>query len=152
MITDSFDNYNKGILSDEILFGVQTLATTDIDIDFGTYELSKNMRLIIDSYPLQSLSEDNEIFEVHNHTIDIQYPLIGYEITYFTPYESLDRFSDYEPEFDRTLYKKTSQYASEIVTGNGVFAIFYPGDPHSPQKGFVNNLITIKKATIKIII
>lgn len=152
MIIDSFDNQINEFLTKDILFGVKTLADTKPDIDFGTYNLKDNIRLIIDSYPLQSQVQNEELYEVHSHTIDIQYPLIGYEVTHFVPYKVLKKVSEYDAEVDRSMFKRTSEFASTIVTGNGVYAIFYPGDPHSPQKGFDNKLITIKKATIKIII
>ena len=99
---------------------------------------------------IQELNES--LFEVHDYTLDIQFPLIGHEMTYYTAIEYLKDASEYQKEKDRTHYSLQKGYCSEIITGNEIFAIYYPGDPHSPKKAAGNKIELIKKATIKIII
>jgi YhcH/YjgK/YiaL family protein len=55
----------------------------------------------------------------------------------------------YEEAKDRTFYKNPHKQGTHVDIGNGVFAIMFPQDGHSPQH-YVDNPTLIKKITIKI--
>lgn len=55
----------------------------------------------------------------------------------------------YDPEKDRSFYKKPSKQGTHVDIGNGVFAIMFPEDGHGPHHK-INDKKVIKKITIKI--
>jgi YhcH/YjgK/YiaL family protein len=55
----------------------------------------------------------------------------------------------YEEANDRTFYKNPSPQGTHVDIGNGIFAIMFPEDGHSPQH-FVNQPELIRKITIKV--
>jgi len=57
----------------------------------------------------------------------------------------------YDPIKDRTFYKSPSLQGTHVDIGNGVFAIMFPKDGHSPQH-YIKSSALIKKITVKIAI
>jgi YhcH/YjgK/YiaL family protein len=57
----------------------------------------------------------------------------------------------YEEDKDRTFYKKPSSQGTHVDIGNGIFAVMFPEDGHSPQH-YVTNPELIKKITVKVAI
>jgi YhcH/YjgK/YiaL family protein len=55
----------------------------------------------------------------------------------------------YEEENDRTFYKDPIAQGTHVDIGNGIFAIMFPEDGHSPQH-FISHPELIKKATVKV--
>jgi YhcH/YjgK/YiaL family protein len=55
----------------------------------------------------------------------------------------------YDEKKDRTFYKDPSPQGAHIDIGNGVFAIMFPEDGHSPQH-YISEPEFIKKITIKV--
>lgn len=152
MILNSFNSFSSDEYSKDIAYCVDLLKGLKPDQESGIFHLRENMRLIVEEYETEIQELNKCLFEVHDYTLDIQYPLIGHEMTYFTAIEYLKDASAYQKDKDRTLYSLRKGYCSEIITGNQIFAIFFPGDPHSPKKAASNKTELIKKATIKIII
>jgi len=151
MILETFSRFDPKYYSTDIVQGVKILRELKTEKKEGIYKLGENIKLIIESYDIKYKSVNESLFEVHEHTLDIQYPIKGYEMTYYTPLCQLNLATSYDIKNDRALYKYDSSEVSQIITGNQSFAIFYPGDPHSPQKAHQNNEQIIKKATIKLI-
>lgn len=152
MILNSFNSFSSDEYSKDIAYCVDVLKRLKPDQEFGMFQLRENMRLIVEEYETEIQELNESLFEVHDYTLDIQFPLIGHEMTYYTAIEYLKDASEYQKEKDRTHYSLQKGYCSEIITGNEIFAIYYPGDPHSPKKAAGNKIELIKKATIKIII
>lgn len=150
MVLETFKKFDPKQYSNDVVYSVNYLRDLDIEKAFGKYQLQQNIWLIVEEYQIKDQALHNSQFEVHNYTIDIQYPLKGYEKTYYVSHESLINPTEYDKQNDRRLYKSKKQFASEIITGNGSFGIYYPRDPHSPQKAKDGNEQVIKKATIKI--
>jgi YhcH/YjgK/YiaL family protein len=150
MVLESFNSFNNNLYTRDIVSGVCKLKDLKPDQDLGLFKLKENIHLIIEEYEIKPEQIVNSLFEVHEHTIDIQYPLTGYEKTYYSALENLKISSEYQKEKDRTHYSIQNNFYSEIITGDNVFAIFYPGEPHSPQKALNGKCQKIKKATIKI--
>ena len=88
-------------------------------------------------------------YEAHRHVIDIQYPIIGMERVKWSPIEKMVVKTPYEKNKDRTFYDKPSDQGTHVDIGNGVFAIMFPQDGHSPQH-YIDEPERIKKITIKI--
>lgn len=152
MIIDTFKNFNPDLYSEEISYGVKVLSELSSGKEEGIYQLRENIKLIIESYNIRHESLSESLFEVHDYTLDIQYPLQGYEMTYFTPLCKLSSPTEYDVSKDRTHYKYNDGEVSQIITGSEAFAIYYPGDPHSPKNAYPDKEILIKKATVKIIL
>lgn len=150
MIVDQLNNIEtyKGI-SVDIYEGLKFLANAKVDIKLGTYQISSNVKAIVSDY--YTVEEYKRGYESHKHAIDIQYPVIGLERIKWSPIEKMEVNIPYEKEKDRTFYKNPHVQGTHVDVGNGIFAIMFPQDGHSPQH-FVNNSELIKKITIKVMI
>ena len=134
-------------LSPDINLGLQFIANTKAKIELGVYPINKNTKAIVSSY--STVYEFERGYEAHKNVIDIQYPVIGTERVKWSPIENMDISIPYDEENDTTFYKNPSKQCTHIDIGNGVFAIMFPEDGHSPQH-FVKKSEIIKKITVKI--
>ena len=127
MIVDALDNINQyKSLSANIYKGLKFLAEADPGIALGIHVIDENVA-----------------------AIDIQYPIIGVERVKWSPLKGMKINIPYDKEKDRTFYIDPSIQGMNVDIGNGVFAIMFPGDAHSPQH-FVDQPERIKKVTIKV--
>ena len=55
----------------------------------------------------------------------------------------------YDEAADRTFYKNPLFQGTHVDIGNGIFAIMFPDDAHSPQH-YVTKPEMVKKATVKV--
>lgn len=148
MILDSLKNIEiyKGI-SEDIYEGLIFLTKASPEIEIGTYIINRNTKAIVSEY--ETLENFERGFEAHKHVIDIQYPIIGLERVKWSPIENMNINIPYNEEKDRTFYKDPSVQATQVDIGNGIFAIMFPEDGHSPQH-YINKSELIKKITIKV--
>ena len=148
MVLDKLENIEiyKG-LSNDIYEGLKFIKAADKNIEIGVYPINERVKAIVSEY------ETNENFsrgyEAHLHVIDIQYPIIGLERIKWSPIDEMKVNIPYETEFDRTFYKEPHKQGINVDIGNGIFAIMFPGDGHSPQH-FIDKPELIKKITIKV--
>lgn len=148
MILDTLDNielYKN--LSPDIYAGLKYLKNISPDIGCGVYPINENVKVIISEYDTIAVFERG--YEAHKHVIDIQLPLRGLERVKWSPIRNMDVNIPYEEENDRTFYKNPIAQGTHVDIGNGIFAIMFPEDGHSPQH-FVSNPELIKKATVKV--
>jgi len=147
MIADRLENIDiyKNI-SPDIYAGLVFLKNCRHDIELGEYHITDKAKAIVSEYTTIEVFERG--YEAHKHVIDIQYPIIGLERVKWSPINNMDINIPYDEEKDRTFYKNPSQL-SYIDIGEGVFAIMFPNDGHSPQH-FVNKPELIKKITVKV--
>jgi YhcH/YjgK/YiaL family protein len=136
----------KGLSSD-IYTGLKFLGEATPTIEVGTHEINKNVKAIVSFYETVDIYEKG--YESHKHVIDIQYPIIGLERIKWSPVEGMKVNIPYEEAKDRTFFKDPSLQGTHVDIGNGIFAIMFPLDGHSP-KYKVANKETIKKITIKV--
>lgn len=134
--------------SSEIRMGLEYLAGCGVDTMVGKYPLASDVIAIVSEY--ETKRDFDGRYEVHSRTLDIQYPLSGLEVVKFAPIEALKRVGRYVPTRDLYWYQGERE-AAELTLGNGVFAIFFPGEPHGPGLAR-GNLGRIKKLTVKITI
>lgn len=148
MIVDSLNNikvYEN--LNPDIYEGLVYLKNIEPDIELGTYTINDNVKAIVSEY--DTVEHFERGFEAHKHVIDIQYPVRGLERVKWSPIENMDINIPYEEEKDRTFYKNAHPQSTHVDIGNGIFAIMFPEDGHSPQH-YVNKPELIKKVTIKV--
>jgi YhcH/YjgK/YiaL family protein len=147
MIADSIDNIEiyKNI-SRDIYEGLQFLKKVSPDIEPGTYQVNENVKAIVSEFETKEIFERG--YEAHRYAIDIHYPVTGREKISWSPLKGMTNHIEYNPVKDAAFYKDPMQVSSVIV-GNGIFAIYFPGDAHSPQL-FVDKPEKIKKIVLKV--
>lgn len=148
MILDQIKNIEiyKG-LSPDIYAGLLFIARATPDIELGVYPINNNVKALVTEY--ETIANFERGYEAHKHVIDIQYPIIGLERVKWSPIEEMLVNIPYDEEKDRTFYKNPSPLGTHVDIGNGIFAIMFPNDGHSPQH-YVNQPEVIKKITIKV--
>jgi len=148
MIADSLKNieFYKGF-SKDIYWGLKFISQADEGIKLGTYHINENVNAIVSEYATVACFERG--FEAHRHVIDIQYPIVGQERIKWSPLLDLEINTTYDSEKDRTFYLNKSSGGLNIDIGNGIFAIMFPADGHSPQH-FIGKSELIKKITVKV--
>jgi YhcH/YjgK/YiaL family protein len=148
MIVDQIKNIEiyKG-LSPDIYAGLQFLTKATPDIKLGVYPVNEHVKAIVSEYETIACFERG--YEAHRHVIDIQYPIKGIERVKWSPIEGMEINIPYDENKDCTFYKNPSLQGTQVDIGNGIFAIMFPGDGHSPQH-FVEKPKLIKKITVKV--
>ena len=142
---DNIDHYKS--LSAEIYSGLKFIAEAKPSISLGTYVVDKNVTAIVSEYNTVACFERG--YEAHRCVIDIQYPIYGIERVKWSPLTGMKINIPYDKEKDRTFYTNPSGQGLNVDIGNGVFAIMFPKDAHSPQH-FLDQSELIKKITIKV--
>ena len=148
MIIDTIKNieiYKE--LSSDIYSGLKFIANSTPDIKLGTHRLSNNVIAIVSEY--ETIENFERGYEAHKHVIDIQYPIIGMERVKWSPIDNMKVNIPYDIEKDRTFFMNSSPQGTHSDIGNGVFAIMFPEDGHSPQH-YITLPELIKKITIKV--
>ncbi|MCK9618071.1 MAG: YhcH/YjgK/YiaL family protein [Lentimicrobiaceae bacterium] len=150
MILDSLKNIEiyKGI-SKDIYLGLKFIANASPDIKTGTYIINSKTKAIVSEYQTVEVFERG--YEAHKHGIDIQYPAKGLEKVKWSPLEGMLVNIPYDEQKDRTFYTEPSLQGTSVIIGNGIFAIMFPSDGHSPQH-YVDKPELIRKITIKVTI
>lgn len=150
MILDNIKNLEiyKGV-SKDIYAGLEYLKNVNPDIELGTYIINDNVKAIVSEYETIELFERG--YEAHKHVIDIQMPIRGLERVKWSPITEMEVNIPYSEENDRTFYNNPHAQSVNVDIGNGIFAIMFPEDGHSPQH-YVNEPELIKKITIKVAI
>jgi YhcH/YjgK/YiaL family protein len=148
MVLDSLKNIEiyKGI-SEDIYEGLIFLSKASPKIEIGTYVINQHTKAIVSEYKTVELFERG--YETHKHVVDIQYPIVGLEKIKWSLIEHMSVNIPYDEKKDRTFLKNPSSQGTEIIIGNGIFAIMFPEDGHSPQH-FIDKPELIKKITIKV--
>ena len=148
MIVDSLNNIE---LYQDFPFGLfqalKFLKTVNSGIELGSYEISDNSFAIVSEYATVERFERG--YEAHRNVIDVQYPVTGTERIKWSPLKGMDEISQYDVEKDRTFYNNPSPLGADIDIGNGIFAVMFPNDAHSPQH-YIAGPELIKKITVKI--
>lgn len=150
MIVDQLTNIDtyKGV-SPDIYEGLKFLANAKADIEPGTHFINDNVKALVTEYNTMEVFERG--YEAHKHVIDIQYPIRGLERVKWSPINEMDINIPYDEEKDRTFFKNPHAQGTHVDIGNGIFAIMFPQDGHSPQH-LVEKSEFIKKITIKVVI
>lgn len=147
MIVDHLDNIEIYKSMPDIYIGLQYIAQATPDLSLGTFELNVRVKALVTEYETVAVFERG--YEAHKHVIDIQYPIIGLERVKWSPIQAMRVNIPYEKTRDRTFFLDPSQQGTHVDVGNGIFAVMFPNDGHSPQH-FVGAPELIKKITVKV--
>jgi biofilm protein TabA len=148
MIIDTLDNINLyKELSDDIYAGLLFLQDVDSGIKLGCYTINNRVQAIVEEY--ETNCSNSFEFESHKHVLDIQCPVIGTERIFWSPIANMDIKIPYDEKKDRTIFVNPHVQSTHVDIGNGVFAIMFENDGHSPQH-CVDLPQAIKKITIKV--
>ena len=148
MIVDNVENIQVYAgLSKSIFAGLKFISNAAPDIALGTYDVVDGVKALVTEYETIEVFERG--YEAHKHVIDIQYPIIGLERVKWSPISCMDVKTPYDRSRDRTFYHHPSSQSTYVDLGNGIFAIMFPEDGHSPQH-YIDKPETIKKITIKV--
>ncbi|WP_163323656.1 YhcH/YjgK/YiaL family protein [Draconibacterium mangrovi] len=142
---DHIDTYKH--ISEDIYAGLKFIQEAKQDIEVGTYTINDNVKAIVTEY--STVENFERGYEAHNHVIDIQYSIKGYERIKWSPIKGMNINIPYDPVKDRTFYKDPYEFGTEVIIGNGIFAIMFPEDGHGPQH-YVGQPEIIKKITVKV--
>lgn len=148
MIIDTLENiaiYED--ISADIAAGLKFIAQAKEDIPTGTYEITEKAYVIISEYNTK-LPQDGR-YEAHRNVIDIQYPVKGRETARWAPCKGLRAVTAYNPEKDVTFYADPDNDLAAVL-GEGIFAIFFPGDAHKPSLASGGGREFVKKLTVKV--
>ena len=148
MIIDTLENIDiyKG-LSDDVHTGLLFLQSIDSSIELGVYTINNRVKAIVEEY--QTIHKNIRQFESHKHVIDIQLPIIGTERVFWSPIADMDIEIPYDIKSDRTMFVNPHVQSTHVDIGDGVFAIMFESDGHSPQHCVAFSQ-SIKKITIKV--
>ncbi len=147
MIYDHINNLKTYAgISEDIRLGLEYLKNLKPEVEVGVYELSPRVKAIVSEYTTKEVNEVG--YEAHRQNIDIQYNLVGEERISCVPLEQLEVTQPYSEETDAAFYTTNSQ-PTEMVVGNGYFAIFFPQDGHMPQL-CIDTPQSVKKVVVKV--
>ena len=148
MIVDTLDNINLyKELSDDIYAGLLFLQGVNPGIELGVYTINNRVKAIVEKYGTKWYSSLE--FESHKHVVDIQCPVIGTERVFWSPIADMDIKIPYDEKKDRTIFVNEHVQSTYTDIGNGVFAIMFEDDGHSPQY-CIGRPQEIKKITVKV--
>jgi YhcH/YjgK/YiaL family protein len=149
MILDQIDNaLLYGGLGQRIAVGLALLNEDSVrDVAPGKYEVDgKNLFYIVDEYKTKPVDEGR--LEIHRKYLDIQYIVSGAECIGTAPLEELTEETPYDGEKDLAFYKGTPDM-TQLVLKQGMFAIFWPNEPHMPCRS-IDKPEKVKKIVIKV--
>ncbi len=147
MIYDHINNFKTYAgISEDIRLGLEYLKNLKAWVEVGVYELSPRVKAIVSEYTTKEVNEVG--YEAHRQYIDIQYNLVGEEKIDCVPLKQLSVTKPYSEETDAAFYTTNSQ-PTEMVVGNGYFAIFFPQDGHMPQL-CIDAPQPVKKVVVKV--
>jgi len=86
--------------------------------------------------------------EIHQEYLDIQYIVSGTECIGFCPLEGLELDQPYDAQKDIAFYKYAPEM-TKLVLNPGMFAIFWPSEPHMPQRA-AGLPQTVRKIVVKV--
>jgi YhcH/YjgK/YiaL family protein len=150
MILDQLDSaLMYGGLGERIAIGLALLNEDSIrDAPPGKYEVDgDSFFYIVDEYETKPIEQGR--LEIHRKYLDIQYIISGGECIGFAPLEGLTEETPYEGEKDLAFYRYEPTM-SKLKLKQGMFAIFWPNEPHMPGRCIGVSPEKVKKIVVKI--
>jgi YhcH/YjgK/YiaL family protein len=147
MIVDTLNNieFYKEIDID-FYKGLVFIKNASPDIELGEYPISDRAKAIVMEYETKLKNDFG--YEAHKNVIDIQYCIINTERIPWSNVQRLTPNTEYNIEKDFTFFDMIEPQG-EVITGDDVFAIFYPQDAHAPVYS-AGEPCKIKKIVIKV--
>jgi YhcH/YjgK/YiaL family protein len=149
MITDQLDNAGMyGGLGERIAMGLALLNEEYVRTAAeGKYEVQgEDLYFMVQEYQTKPFEEGR--VEIHRRYMDIQYIVSGRECIVYHPFEGLTEEQPYDGQKDVAFYRRPAAI-SRIMLEAGMFAIFWPQEPHLPSRA-VSNPEKVKKIVVKV--
>ena len=149
MILDQLDNaLIYAGLGERISIGLALLNEDSVrNAAPGRHEVDgENLFYVVDEYETKPAEEGR--LEIHRKYLDIQYIVSGEECIGVAPLEGLTEETPYDGEKDLAFYKYEPTM-SNLHLQQGMFAIFWPNEPHMPCRS-IDKAETVKKIVVKI--
>lgn len=137
------------LLPKAIQRAVDFLNDADLQaLSLGRHEIEgENMFANVMSFETSAATEKQA--EVHKEYIDVQCLISGEEkIEFSLANQSNPIATDYDIDNDFYLVSEMAN-SSELLLNPGMFAVFYPEQPHKPGC-FINQASTLKKVVVKV--
>ena len=150
MILDQLDNaLLYGGLGQRIAVGLALLNEESVrDAAPGKYEVDgENLFYNVDEYETKSIDEGR--LEIHRKYMDIQYIVSGAECIGVAPLAGLVEETPYDGEKDLAFYRYETAM-SRLHLAQGMFAIFWPNEPHMPGRRIGSTPEKVKKIVVKV--
>lgn len=147
MIVDQIKNAELyACISERINKALNYIKRTDfLKMEPGKYEIDDdNIFAIVNNYETKDPAECN--FETHKKYIDVQYVAKGVELMGYAPLDNQEVIAPYSEENDITFYKGEKSFTK---VDEGMFAIFYPNDVHTPGAK-KDNPQSVRKVVVKV--
>ena len=132
MIYDDMKNFGRySFVAPAIWSAVAEFVAKAATLEPGSYPIDgKNCFINVARY---STKEPDAVkHEVHHDYLDIQLTLSGRERILVRKVEDLEVVEPYSAERDIAFLRLESNDVTELVIGDGMFALFYPGEGHLP--------------------
>ncbi|MHC4231403.1 MAG: NanQ anomerase/TabA/YiaL family protein [Planctomycetota bacterium] len=114
----------------------------------GEYKVDgENLFYIVDEYETKPAEEGR--LEIHRRYLDIQYIVSGEECIGVAPLEGLTEETLYDGKRDLAFYKFEPSM-SQLHLKQGMFAIFWPNEPHMPCRRIGSTSEKVKKIVVKV--
>jgi YhcH/YjgK/YiaL family protein len=150
MIVDSLEHSTlyKG-LEHRIAAGLALLNKEDVrTVDEGRYTVEgENLFFIVQNYVTSPFEQGR--LEIHRRYLDIQYLAAGRECIGYCPFEGLLELEPYTEEKDIAFYRSPADL-SRLMLKSGMFAVFFPGEPHMPGRQAADTPEKVKKIVVKV--
>jgi YhcH/YjgK/YiaL family protein len=150
MILDQFDNalMYEG-LGQRISIGLALLNEETVrNAAPGSYQVDgENLFYNVDEYQTQPVEEGR--LEIHRKYLDIQYIVSGEECIGIAPLEGLTEETLYDGKKD-LAFCKFEPSMSQLHLKQGMFAIFWPNEPHMPCRRTGSTSEKVKKIVVKV--
>lgn len=149
MILDHLDNaLLYGGLGQRIAIGLALLNEESVrEAAPGKYEVDgENLFYIVDEYETKPIEEGK--LEIHRKYLDIQYIVSGSECIGTAPLAGLIEETPYDGQRDLAFYQYDPTM-SRLHLKQGMFAIFWPNEPHLPCRS-IDKAEKVKKIVVKV--
>ena len=149
MLVDQLDSGGMyGGLGERIAMGLALLNEESVRTAAeGRYEVQgEDLYFIVQEYQTQSV-EDGHL-EIHRRYLDIQYVVSGRECIGYHPFDGLAEVQPYDIGKDIAFYRLDGSL-TRIMLHAGMFAIFWPHEPHMPGR-MVDIPEAVKKIVVKV--
>jgi len=149
MLLDQIDSaLMYGGLGERVAIGLALLSEERVlQSPPGRYEVQgSDLFFVVDEYETKPATDGQ--FEIHRAYLDIQALVSGTEYIGYTPLDRLIEAQPYDEQKDLAFYQPPPQY-SRLALRPGLFAIFWPHEPHMPCRT-VDTPCRVKKIVVKI--
>lgn len=149
MIHDHIDNLHLYLALHPALAVVEEfLHERNLDaLEPGTIELGEGVSCIVAEY--QTVADEESVIECHRRFVDVHVVLQGVEGMGVAPVCLCMQAGEYVEEND---YQLLHGELSLLALSPGTFAVFFPGDAHSPKRSLTHVGAAIRKLVFKLLV